>query len=129
LNEITGFHPQSNADKKALCFALQKEVILLSPFAPHIAEEIWQKLGGSKSIFNEPWPQWDEALTKEDEIELVVQINGKLRNRIMIPSDMDEDAVRDKALQDKKIAQYIDDKPVKKIIVIKRKLVNIVIEK
>jgi leucyl-tRNA synthetase len=126
LNDITAFSGKSNEDLKVLSFALTQEIILLAPFAPHIAEEIWQDIGGRKSIFYETWPAWDEKLTEEEEIELVIQINGKLRSRIMVPSGLDENTLRDKALHDSKIVNYMKDKPVKKIIVIKSRLVNIV---
>jgi leucyl-tRNA synthetase len=128
LNEITAFSGKSNEDLKVLSFALTQEIILLAPFAPHIAEEIWQDIGGRKSIFYETWPAWDEKLTEEEEIELVIQINGKLRSRIMVPSGLDEETLRKIALKDLKINLYMtaEEKKVKKIIVIKSRLVNIV---
>jgi leucyl-tRNA synthetase len=127
INEITSFQPLTAADNFVLKFSIMQAVLLLGPFAPHIAEEIWKKLGSSAGIFSETWPDWDEGLTKEDEIELVIQINGKLRNKVMIPAGLDDDAIKEQSLQDQKISEYIKGRSIKKIIVVKGKLVNIVL--
>ncbi len=103
------------------------QILLLGPFAPHIAEELWEKIGEDRSIFNEKWPVWDEEAAKEEEIELVIQINGKLRSKVMIPAGLDDEAVREKTFHDPKIKEYINDKPIKKVIVVKGRLVNIVL--
>src|SRR4030066_83467 len=106
---------------------VKQEILLLAPFAPHIAEELYHALGGSNSLFDENWPACDEGLTKEEDIELVIQINGKLRSKVMIPAGLDDESVKEKALQDAKIAEYVKDKPLKKIIIVNGRLVNIVI--
>jgi leucyl-tRNA synthetase len=129
LNEITAFNPLNTDDLNVVSFAFKQEILLLSPFAPHIAEELWSRLfgiGGKESIFNEAWPTWDEELSKEEEIELVIQINGKLRSKTMTPAGLDDGTIKEKALQDSKVAFYLKDKTPKKIIVVKGKLVNIV---
>jgi len=127
MNEAVAFTPSTPSDWGTLRFALTQEILLLSPFAPHIAEELWREFGKEQSIFDETWPVWDEELTKEDEIELVVQINGKLRSRIMIPAGLDDENVKELAFQDPKIVEYIKRAPIKKVIVVKGKLVNIVL--
>lgn len=102
-------------------------LILLSPFAPHIAEELWNKLGHKKSIFREQWPKYNIRLIKNEEIELVVQINGRVRDKMKTSADISEDKAKRIALENKKIKKWIEHKKVKKIIFVKGKLINIVI--
>jgi leucyl-tRNA synthetase len=127
INEVSSFQPLTAVDNLVLKFSIMQAVLLLGPFAPHIAEEIWKQLGNSRAIFSEAWPDWDEGLTKEDEIELVMQINGKLRNKVMIPAGLDDDAIKERSLRDQKISEYVKGRSIKKIIVVKGKLVNIVL--
>jgi leucyl-tRNA synthetase len=108
-------------------FSIEKTILLLAPFAPHIAEEFWREMGKSQSLLHEPWPLWDEEVTKEEEIELVVQINGKLRSKLMIPAGLSDDNIKERALQDNRIAGYVQNKSLKKIIIVKGKLINIVL--
>lgn len=107
--------------------ALNTFVLLLSPFAPHLAEELWRVLGHSDTIAYEPWPTYDDALTKADEIEVPIQINGKLRGKIMVPTGIDQAALEAAALADEKVKALLEGKTIKKVIVVKGKLVNIVI--
>ncbi|MHC4458702.1 MAG: leucine--tRNA ligase [Planctomycetota bacterium] len=106
---------------------IEKFVLLLSAFAPHIAEELWEKLGHTESLAYEPWPEYDKELIKEKEIELAVQVNGKIRDRIVIAADTDEEHIKQKALGSEKVTAAIAGKEPKKIIVIKSRLVNIVV--
>jgi len=106
----------------------EKYLILLSPFAPHITEELWNKLGNKESIFLQSWPQYDEALLKDEEIEMVVQVNGKVRERLMVAPDVTEDEVKETALESAKVKVFTDGKEIKKIIFIPEKLINIVVE-
>jgi leucyl-tRNA synthetase len=106
---------------------LETFVLLLSPFAPHLAEELWRALGHSGTIAYEPWPTYDPALTKADEIELPVQVNGKLRSKITVPADIGEAELREVALADARIKELIAGKQVRKVIVVPGKLVNIVV--
>ncbi len=102
-------------------------VLILSPFAPHLAEELWQALGHEKTLAYEPWPAFDEALTKADEIEVPIQINGKLRSKVTVPADVDEETLRAAALADPRVQELIAGKQIKKVIVVPKKLVNIVV--
>ena len=102
-------------------------VLLLSPFAPHMAEELWQMLGNKKTITYEPWPKYDESLLKEEEIELVVQVNGKVRDKIKVLADITEDEAKSKALESEKIQKWLDGRAPKKVIYIKGKLVSVVV--
>lgn len=102
-------------------------ILVLAPFAPHIAEELWQRLGHSESLAHQPWPKSDEELAKEKQIELAVQINGKVRDRIMVPAEWDEEQIKEKALASEKIVAALAGKLPKKVIVIKARLVSIVV--
>ena len=103
-------------------------VRLLAPFAPHFAEEIWEKMGYSYSVFNQKWPEYDEKALVKDTVEIAIQVNGKVRGRIEISSDAAEKEIQDKALSCDNIRQFIDGKEIKKVIVVKNRLVNIVVK-
>lgn len=107
--------------------ALEPLVLMLSPFAPHLAEELWFALGNSDTLAYEPWPTYQEALTRADELEVPVQINGKLRARVTVPAEVDEDTQRHAALNDERIKGLLEGKQIRKVIVVPRKLVNIVV--
>jgi leucyl-tRNA synthetase len=100
---------------------------MLSPIAPHIAEELWEKLGHNESITYAAWPTYDEALTVDDEVEIVVQVNGKIADRIKIANGTDEAAMQDIALGLDKVKDAMNGKTVRKVIAVKGKLVNIVV--
>jgi leucyl-tRNA synthetase len=106
--------------------AIEKLVLILAPFAPHISEELWEKLGHNESLAYEPWPEYDKELIKEKEIELAVQVNGKIKDRIVVSADADEEQIKQKALSNEKVAAAMAGKEPRKIIVIKSRLVNIV---
>jgi leucyl-tRNA synthetase len=101
--------------------------LLLAPFAPYLAHELWEMLGEQASLLRAPWPKYDPALAKEDEVEIPVQINGKLRSRIVVPADAPENDVRARAQADQKISSMISGKQIVKVIVVPGKLVNIVL--
>lgn len=101
-------------------------VKLISPVTPHIAEELWSKLGHSGSISYEPWPTYDETRLVEDEVEIVIQVMGKVRAKIMVPKDASKDELEKMALNNEKIQEWIQGKTVRKVIVVPGKLVNIV---
>jgi len=127
VNEITSFDPKSDEDWTVLKFAIERLLLLLYPFSPHIAEELWEEIGNKPSIFEQKWPDWDETAAKEEKIELVIQINGKLRSKIMISPGIPDEEIKRMALEDRKIRELVGNKKVKKVIMVKGKLVNIVI--
>ncbi len=102
-------------------------LLILAPFAPHIAEELWQRLGHDDTLACEPWPQYDKELIKEKEIELAVQVNGRVRDKIVVAADADEEQISKQALASERIAAAIAGRDPKKIIVVKSRLVNIVV--
>ncbi len=100
---------------------------LLSPFAPHITEELWHELGEKESIHLSTWPKWDESKTTDETLNIVVQVNGKVRATIAVPAGMDDEDIKQEALKDKVIIGWVGDQEVKRVIYIKGRLVNIVI--
>ncbi|MBX4197342.1 leucine--tRNA ligase [Candidatus Saccharibacteria bacterium] len=108
-------------------FALETLTQLLAPFAPHIAEEIWESLGHDSSVHISTWPQWDEKLVAEEIITLAVQINGKVRSEIVVPTDISEAEAIEIAKADEKIAPQLDGKTIKKAIYVPGRLVSLVI--
>jgi leucyl-tRNA synthetase len=102
-------------------------VLLLHPFAPYLAHELWERLGETSNLLREPWPKYDPALAKEDEIEIVVQINGRIRDRLLVPADSSAEDVRRLALAAPKVQATLDGQQVVKAIVVPGKLVNIVV--
>ncbi len=108
--------------------AMEKLVLLLSPFAPHMAEELWQALGHKETLAYEPWPAFDASLAKENSIEIPVQINGKLRAKLNVASDATEEQIKAAALADPRIAELLAGKQIVKIVVVPGRLVNIVVK-
>jgi len=135
VNEIYGIDDRMEgtaASASGVPVSLLAEVqrdltLLLAPFAPYLAHELWEVLGEKTSLLRAPWPKYDPALAKEEEIEIPVQINGKLRSRIVVPADTTEGVMRERALADEKIRAAMAGKQVVKVIVVPGKLVNIVI--
>jgi leucyl-tRNA synthetase len=107
--------------------SLKTFVLLLSPFAPHLAEEMWQTLGGTTTLAYEPWPAFDENLLKAESVEVPVQINGKVRAKIVVPPGLDNAAMEQAALADEKVQAQLAGKSIKKVIVVPGKMVNLVI--
>jgi len=102
-------------------------VLLMAPFAPYLAHELWEMLGQRESLLHAPWPKYDAGLAKEEEIEIPVQVNGKLRSRIVVSADVSEEDVRQRALADEKVQSFLAGKQVVKVIIVPGKLVNIVV--
>ncbi|PWT95142.1 MAG: leucine--tRNA ligase [Candidatus Melainabacteria bacterium] len=130
--QTNGSRPSiSQADKQLLTFCLRSLLLLLAPMAPHITEELWHSLGFARSekesIHVQPWPAYHEQLTLDEEIELVLQVNGKIVNKKFVPRGIERTAAEEIALKDDKILIKIDGKPVRKVIVVPDKLVNVVI--
>ncbi len=101
--------------------------LLLAPFAPHLAEELWERQGGEFSVHQQAWPTYDPAMMEEAEVELVVQVNGKIRDRVLVAADADEETVKSRVLASERVKASFDGKSVQKIVVVPGKLVNIVV--
>jgi len=118
---------EANLSRAALDQILPALVLLIGPFAPYLAEELWEQLGRTGPVFRQEWPAFDEALAKEDAADVVLQVNGKVRGRLSVPFGTPQTDIEKLALADPKAKQFIDGKAVMKIIVVPDKLVNIVV--
>ncbi len=107
--------------------AINTVIILLSPFVPHITEELWEKLGNKPSILKEKWPAYDESLIEEEKITIPIQINGKLRSKIEASPAIDEEALKIKVQSDEKVKKWVEGKKISKWIIVPKKLVNIIV--
>jgi len=125
MMEFVNFFTKESVRPKS---AMEKFALLLSPYAPHICEEVWGRLGHEKTLAYEPWPEYDEALTKEDTIEIPVQINGKVRARVMVSADAGKDEMETAAKADSKVVELIAGKSIMKAIVVPGRLVNFVVK-
>lgn len=124
LMEFTNEFSQQDSRPRS---AIEPFVLLLSPFAPHLAEELWELLGHDESLAYEPWPEFDPALIVESEVEIPVQVNGKLRARIRVPSDGDQQTVQDLAAADENVQKQIAGKQIVKVIAVPGRMVNFVV--
>ena len=134
LNEIYDYWQPVEQERKGpaneaiLSEILENMVLMLAPFAPHMAEELWEAIGGKGTIYKAQWPSFDVNIAKDNEITLVIQVNGKVREKMVIPSGLSEDIVKAKALENSKIAEMVKGKEILKVLVIQGKLINIVIK-
>jgi len=108
-------------------FAVESIVLLLAPFVPHICEELWAQLGNAPSIFHRRWPAYDAEAAKAEEVEMPVQVNGRVRARIVVPRDEREDIVRENALALDAVRKYTQNKEIKQVVVVPNKIVNVVV--
>jgi leucyl-tRNA synthetase len=113
-------------DDPAARFAVETAVSLIQPYAPHAAEELWQRLGRER-LWAEPWPVADDSQLERDTIELVLQVNGKVRDRLEVPAGLSEDELREHALASERVRSYLNGNEPRKVIVVRDKLVNVVV--
>ncbi|MGD9209572.1 MAG: class I tRNA ligase family protein, partial [Desulfobacteraceae bacterium] len=129
VNSMYGIDADSDAPYMVpvMRFTMETVILLLSPMVPHFSEEVWRAMGCSASVISTSWPIHREDALAKDEIEIVVQVNGKLRSRFNAPTDVTDDYLKETALADEKVIKFIGEKSIRKIIVVKQRLVNIVI--
>jgi leucyl-tRNA synthetase len=127
MNEMYKARSEGAAGTAEWDEALDIYLRMLAPVAPHIAEELWASLGKPYSIHTQPWPVVDEAAAAAEQITIGVQVNGKVRDRLTLPADITEDAVREAALKSEAIQKILDGKTPKQIVVVPKRLVNLVI--
>jgi leucyl-tRNA synthetase len=106
---------------------ISRFLLLFAPSAPHLAEELWTRTGHPYSIHDQAWPDYDEGLAQEEEVTLVIQINGKLRDKVLVPSSISEDEAKELALGRERVKAYIDGKKVSNVVYVPRRVVNIVL--
>jgi len=126
-NALEKFEPKSAADNKVMNFALNNLVILISPIMPHLAEELWEKLGNKTLVSAEKFPDFDPALILEDEVGVAIQVAGKLRAVIQMPKGITKEEMKKLAFENENVKKFIEGKEIKKIISVPDKLVNIVV--
>ncbi|SDP03705.1 leucine--tRNA ligase [Desulforhopalus singaporensis] len=127
LSSSVGDNNRDNLEPEVAAEAVSVLLLLMSPMVPHFASEMWQKSGKTSSIEDHIWPQFDQVAAKEDLLTIVVQVNGKVRSRLEVEADISDEALKELALADAKTIKFIDEKPIKKVIAVKKKLVNIVV--
>jgi len=129
VNELYGVEDRIHNVPAALLVEVQKSlVLLLAPFAPYLAHELWEMLGEKGTLLRARWPKYDPELAKEEESEIPLQVNGKLRARITVPADASQELVRERALADEKIKTAISGREIVKVIIVPGKLVNVVVK-
>ncbi len=117
---------RENKNSRVLKEAINTLIVILSPFAPHMCEELWEKIGNKESVYFESWPSFDERWAQAEEINLIVQVNGKVRDKIVVSADITKEEMENQALSSEKIKKYVEGKQVKNVIVVPGRLVNIV---
>ncbi len=127
LNAINKFDDKSDAGRGVVQEALESVVLMLSPIVPHICHALWQDLGHRTPLIDQSWPDVDESALAVDLIEMVVQVNGKLRARVPVPADADKGAIEQLAIADENVQRFIDGNEIRKVIVVPGRLVNIVV--
>lgn len=128
MNAIGKYIQDGDVNKEVLMDVLKDYARIIAPFAPHFSEELWQMLGMDFTIFDEAWPVWDEAALIKDEVEIAIQVNGKIRGRIMVPSDANDDTIKEMSLAADFTKSATEGKSIMKVIVVKGSLVNIVVK-
>ncbi|MBS1968143.1 MAG: leucine--tRNA ligase [Chloroflexi bacterium SZAS-1] len=127
LNDAVSYRAATSEATPVFAWLAQTYVRLLAPFAPHLAEELHSWFGGAGTVYDTGWPEWDEAALVQDEIELVLQVNGKVRGKINVPAAADKTQLEQWALTNERVLAFIEGKPVRKVIVVPGKLVNVVV--
>jgi len=127
MNALAKFKDGSAQGRAVMKESLQSIILLLSPIVPHITHELWDILGGNSSLLDHAWPKVDESALEKDNLQIIVQVNGKLRSRIEVPASASKDEIEAAAINDENVKRFTDDKQVIKVIVVPGKLVNIVV--
>ena len=126
-NYLTRLKESGPVDADCWQEATTSLMLLLAPSAPHLAEELWERTGNAYSIHNQRWPEWDAELAAEAQITLVVQVNGKVRDRILVPVDVDEERAKEVALSSEKVRPYVEGRETLRVVYVPGRLVNVVV--
>jgi len=127
VGAITDLKDNDSTAQQLKSYAMRHLAILISPFSPHIAEEIWAQVCGNGLVCDAPWPEADTGWLVADTIEIEVQINGKLRTKLNLPAGCDRQLAEDKALQDETVIRYLEGKSPKRVIIVPDRIINVVI--
>lgn len=131
VNELFDYNEKKPPEKRnpeIIREASENLILLLAPFVPHLAEELWEKIGQSGSVHKQKWPAYNPDLIKKEEVEIAVQVSGKLRQRLTVPANLSAEKVKQMALEDSRIQKFIENKEIVKVIYVPQKLVNIVVK-
>ncbi|MGE4349104.1 MAG: leucine--tRNA ligase [Candidatus Berkiella sp.] len=127
INEVTKLNVETTIDQQIYQESLEYVVLMLAPIVPHITHVLWHMLGHNETIMQTQWPSLDEAALLKDDVEIVIQVNGKVRANLIVPIDVEQAYIENEAKNNEKVAKYLEDKTVRKIIYVPRKLINIVV--
>jgi leucyl-tRNA synthetase len=130
VNDLYAYRPiegSPSADGAIVSEAMESLVLLMAPFTPHLSDELWERLGHPGSTYRANWPNYDESVAADEEITLVIQVNGKLRDRLTVPADTTDEAIKQMALANEKVTEMLNGKQVKNVVVVPKRLVNVVI--
>ena len=127
LNDIGRFADKTDSGRALVKEALDASVLMLAPIVPHICHELWLALGHAGSVVDCAWPAVDEAALVKDSVELIVQVNGKLRGKISVGTGADDDTIREAALSEPNVKNHVEDKTIRKVIIVPGRLVNMVV--
>ena len=127
MNAITKNADDSPQGRAVMQESLELVVLMLSPITPHICHQLWQTLGHQEAVIDATWPNVDEAALKQDKIELMIQVNGKLRSKVSVAADADQEAVEVLAFADENVQKFTQGKDVRKVILVPGRLLNIVV--
>ncbi len=128
VNELYRYREAGAVNKALMTDAINKVVMLMAPFAPHMTEELWLTLGNTESVHTMAWPQYDEKALVKEEVEVVLQINGKVRDKITVPREINQAALEQMVMANERILKFIDGREIVKVVLIPQKLVNIVVK-
>ena len=126
-NALVRARDEGAAETREWTAAVRTLVLMLAPLVPHMAEELWARLGQPYSVHHQPWPKWSAEAIREEMVTLVLQVNGRVRDRVQVPAGLDEARLREVALASEKVRKFIDGNPVEDVIVVPGKLVNVVV--
>ena len=119
--------PDHDVHEPLLAETLETLVLLLAPIAPHLAEELWSLMGREPSVVDATWPSYDPSVLATEEVTVAIQVNGKVRDEMRVPRDLPEDEVKARATRHGRIPELLDDRPIRKAIVVPNKLVSLVV--
>ena len=125
---VNGMYSYKGTNNALISEASKALIIMLAPFIPHVTEELWQMVGGEGSVHEQSWISYDESALVKDEVEIVVQINGKVKAKMNIAANLTDDQIKEIVLADEKVIDFVEGKQIVKFIVVKGKLVNIVVK-
>jgi leucyl-tRNA synthetase len=126
INDLSKFKDHSEQSQAVRQEALEKIILMLSPIMPHVTQELWDSLGNESTVMDEPWPEIDESALEQSKIQIMIQLNGKLRGKVDVDVDADDATVEALALENENVKRFLEDATVRKVIVVKGRLVNIV---